>query len=73
MIVKNCPCGKPLHYTDSSLKDKVDALVDKLGELMQVTVGNNSYMVSRHYIALHGLKGNEIEKVAEELKFRKVK
>jgi hypothetical protein len=60
-----CHCGKPLHYTNSMAFAYTQACIDKLGEYISVvsSVTNKTYKVPRHYIALHGLAGNEIHKL----------
>lgn len=50
-----CHCGLPLHYSDENTKKQVERLIEKKGWYLPVTVGNKSYLVPRHYIALHGL------------------
>jgi hypothetical protein len=57
---KLCFCGKPLHYTDPAIQASVQKLVDELGESIPVTTGGRTWMVPRHYIALHGLRAKEI-------------
>ena len=64
--VKRCACGLPLHYSDKALQAQTQALVDELGEWMPVHVGNDRYLAQRHYIALHGLKGNQIESLVQQ-------
>ena len=44
----------------------MEQLVSRLGENMKVTVGDRSWSVPRHYIALHGLKGSEVEHLGFE-------
>ena len=58
--MKNCACGKPLHYTDPNLQKVIEDMVQNLGEYIKVTVENKTYLVQRHYIALHGLKAAEL-------------
>ena len=58
-----CACGRPLHYADPFLRKLVQEWVDELGESMPVHVGGRAWMIPRHYIALHGLKAAEIEKL----------
>lgn len=55
-----CHCGLPLHYASAAVRATVDALVATLGPDMKVTVGGRSWMVPRHYIALHGFTASEI-------------
>ena len=66
--MKLCHCGKPLHYSDPELEKQVDRLVAKLGEFIAVTVGNKTYNVPRHYIALHGINGADIAKLGFSLR-----
>lgn len=61
--VKMCACGRPLHYSDALLQGIVQRMVDKLGENIEVVVGGRKWLVPRHYIALHGLKAWELEKL----------
>lgn len=69
MTEQLCACGKPLHYSDPSAQHQIDALVSELGEFIEVTVGGRSWLVSRHYIALHGLKGSDLASLGfEEVK-----
>lgn len=58
--IEKCHCGQPLHYTDSMHEQVVRRLIMTLGEHVKVTRGNRSWLVSRHYIALHGLKAEDL-------------
>jgi hypothetical protein len=58
-----CHCGKPLHYTDKKVEAAIRRLVFDLGEHVKVTVGGRAFLVQRHYIALHGLKGEDVSKL----------
>jgi hypothetical protein len=60
---KMCACGKPLHYTDSVLQDLVQHLIDEHGENIRVAVKDRAWLVPRHFIALHGIKARELEKL----------
>lgn len=55
-----CACGKPLHYSDPVIQQMVQSYVDKLGENEPVTVGGRTWLVPRHYLALHGLNAWEL-------------
>jgi hypothetical protein len=55
-----CFCGQPLHYADPVNQAAVQTLVDLLGERVRVTSGGRSWLVPRHYIALHGLRQGEL-------------
>jgi hypothetical protein len=55
-----CHCGQPLHYTSEETERFVRKQIAELGETVLVTVGTRAWLVPRHYLALHGLKGWEI-------------
>lgn len=63
---KVCPCGQPLHYSHPDTQAQVEALIRELGLHTKVRVGNKTWLVSRHYIALHGLKASELGKLGFE-------
>lgn len=63
---KLCPCGKPLHYSDPLIQEMVESCIKELGEEIRVECNGKSYMVSRHYMALHGLMGKNLESLAEK-------
>jgi hypothetical protein len=55
-----CHCGRPLHYSNPTIQQFVEALIAQKGEYQPVTVSGRTWLVQRHYIALHGLKGGEL-------------
>lgn len=55
-----CHCGRPLHYKDPSLKAQLEELVAKLGPNIEVISEGHIYLVPRHFIALHGIKGRDL-------------
>ena len=61
-----CACGKPLHYQDKKVQQIIETMVTKLGKEVKVTVENKTYLVQRHYIALHGLKANELPELEKQ-------
>ena len=64
--VQRCACGLPLHYSDKTKQAEVQKIVDELGEWVPVHLGNDKYLAQRHYIALHGLKGNEVHSLMQQ-------
>jgi hypothetical protein len=59
--IAKCWCGRPLHYKSPKEKQMVDEIVNKFGEFINVTVaGSKTYLVQRHYIALHGIKDKDL-------------
>ena len=57
---ERCHCGRPLHYTDPAIEAMVRMLIRELGEYIKITVDGRTWLVQRHYIALHGIKGSEL-------------
>ena len=55
-----CHCGRPLHYADPVIESMVRYLISQLGEYIEMTVAGHTWLVQRHYIALHGVKGSEL-------------
>lgn len=63
--MKTCPCklAVPLDYSkrDAVQTQITQGYITTLGEFISVNVGGRWYRVSRHCIALHGVKAVEIE------------
>ena len=57
---ERCGCGQPLHYSDPQIRSAVERMIVARGPDMPVTVGERTWLVPRHYIALHGLKSWEL-------------
>jgi hypothetical protein len=55
-----CHCGQKLHYTDPKVQASVEQLIKELGPKVRVKVGGRTWMVDRHYIALHGINAVEL-------------
>jgi hypothetical protein len=58
---KMCACGKPLHYTNPVAQELVQDLIDRQGEYIRVTVNGRTWLVPRHFIALHGINAWDLE------------
>lgn len=60
--MKMCACGRPLHYSDPNVRRHVERLIRMLGENARVRrMGDKRvWLVPRHYIALHGLKAEDL-------------
>jgi hypothetical protein len=63
MTEELCHCGRPLHYRRVEDWEAVQRLVDTLGPTIRVTVDGRTWLVPRHYIALHGLRGDQVERL----------
>ncbi len=60
-----CPCGQPLHYATPEAAAYMDRVVAELGDCIAVqALGKGTYLVPRHFIALHGLKAEELAVLA---------
>lgn len=55
-----CHCGRSLHYTDEVVEGFTKDLIKTLGPTVKVNVGNRTWEVERHYIALHGVRAAEL-------------
>lgn len=60
-----CPCGRPLHYSSHAIESYIQHYVEILGPTLDVTTPAGTWAVPRHYIALHGLKANELPELAQ--------
>ena len=58
-----CHCGKPLHYTDPRIQHWVERQIEALGPTVDVTVAGVTWLVDRHFIALHGIKAAELPRL----------
>lgn len=58
-----CACGQPLHYSDPNAEAAVQRLVDTLGESVRIETPEGTWLVPRHYIALHGLRAEELPRL----------
>lgn len=70
-----CACGQPLHYTDPTRGTFVERMVEKFGDLVKITSlepDRRSWLVPRHYIALHGLQYAELPELAKRYGFEEV-
>lgn len=62
-----CHCGRPLHYNDLVIRRIVEAMNDEFGEYVTVVhVDGRRWKVPRHCIALHGLKGRDVDSLGFE-------
>jgi hypothetical protein len=59
-FIERCACGRPLHYANNHHREWVEQVIADLGPLVLVTVEGRSWLVQRHYIALHGLKAQDL-------------
>lgn len=67
-----CPCGQPLHYSRADHRRAVELLIDQLGPTLRVEVAGQAWAVPRHYIALHGIKGDTLGEIADQYGFERV-
>jgi hypothetical protein len=55
-----------LHYSDAEIRKIIERLIEREGPTILVTVDQRSWLVPRHYIALHGLRATEIASLGFE-------
>jgi hypothetical protein len=63
--VQLCGCGYPLHYVSPDAQAIVERIVRQKGPNISITVGVTTYLVPRHFIALHGIQGDQVAELAE--------
>jgi hypothetical protein len=61
-----CGCGRPVHYEDPRIERFVRSMIARKGPCVLVQVEGEDYgiWVPRHYIALHGLRGEHLVTLA---------
>lgn len=70
--MKECPCGQPLHYSAPDVQAAVELLVEKMGPDALITCDGRSWLISRHFIALHGVRGKDLPALAQQYGFKEV-
>lgn len=55
-----CACGLYLHYSAPAIRLAVEEIIKLRGTHLRVTTPGGTFLVQRHYIALHGLRAEEL-------------
>jgi len=55
-----CHCGQPLHYSNPETQRYVEALVAQQGPSVPISCEGRTWLVQRHFIALHGIRGSDL-------------
>lgn len=58
-----CYCGQPLHYAQARHRAAMDQIVALKGRYIPVETPDGVFLVCRHYIALHGVRGRDVTKL----------
>ena len=66
MTPEKCHCGRPLHYTDPNVEDFVRKMIKLCGPTVIIEVSGRRFKVQRHYLALHGIRAAEIDRLGFE-------
>jgi hypothetical protein len=55
-------CGRPLHYNSEAARRLTQQMIALSGgkQCLKVTIGDRTWLVQKHYIALHGLKAQDL-------------
>jgi hypothetical protein len=67
-----CPCGRPLHYRAPGVQAYVESLIHDLGSDIEVATPDGTFLVPRHYIALHGISARTLRAVAAQYSWKEV-
>jgi hypothetical protein len=59
-----CACGEPLHYQNKVVEKVVMDYIEKLGEMVEIVVPSGTFLVQRHYVALHGVEAKDLDRLA---------
>lgn len=59
-MAEMCHCGKPLHYRDPVAQRVNEEFIARFGPDIPISVGDRTWNVQRHYVALHGIKAWEL-------------
>jgi len=68
-----CDCGEPLHYITDASRRIMEELVREYGETVKVSTDTGSWMVPRHWIALHGIASWELPSLAEKYRWERLR
>ncbi len=64
-----CHCGRPLHYPNIATRAFMELVVASQGEYIRITVAGRTWLVQRHYAALHGIVAAKLPSLGfEEVK-----
>lgn len=55
-MITYCACGQPLHYSDPKLRREIEQTIARTSEELLVACGQRTWIVPRHYLALHPTK-----------------
>lgn len=64
-----CPCGKLLHYPDLQLESFVQQAIERLGPTTPVSTAAGTWLVPRHFHALHGVTAAELPRLAKRYRW----
>lgn len=67
-----CPCGQPLHYGSDTARHIVENYIAKVGATVAISTPEGTWRVPRHYVALHGIKADDLPELAALLGFERV-
>lgn len=54
MVIARCACGRPLHYANPAQRQITERLIAASAPDVEVCVNGRTWLVQRHYLALHG-------------------
>jgi hypothetical protein len=67
-----CPCGRPLHYNDPLVERAMRNQIAQFGPNVERHYQGRTWLVPRHYAALHEIKLEDLPALAQELGFTEV-
>jgi hypothetical protein len=55
MMARRCACGRALHYLRPAWQDYVERSIAACGPTVAVATPNGTWLVDKHFYALHGI------------------
>lgn len=69
---ERCACGLLLHYSNPDIQRMITKMIAELGPDVPVVWQSRTWRIPRHFIALHGLKAQELPELAVKYGFPEV-
>ena len=67
-----CACGRPLHYASGASRRAIERIIAAVGPTLAIMAQGQTFLVPRHYVALHGVSSLTLATVARDLGFQMV-
>lgn len=62
----HCPCGQPLHYRTAEIRAYMARQIRRFGPTVVVETTEGTWLVPRHFLALHTFRPWELQTLAAQ-------